>query len=85
MNINWTLPLDDADKCSKIKAGTTVTWTGNFEQHPLNSKGGTAPSPIAAFSDPAANSHDVTFAAAGDFGFVCTRHAVMTGVIQVVP
>ncbi len=85
VNIEWTRPLDDANKCSKIKAGTVVTWTGSFSAHPLNSKGGTSPTPIALFSDGAAANHAVTFDAVGDYGFICTKHSDMTGVIQVVP
>lgn len=84
VEIEWVNPVSDPDRCSKIKVGTKVVWKGNFRAHPLNSQGGTTPTPITLFDDQAASSHEVEFTSAGDFGYVCTAHSIMQGVIQVV-
>ena len=46
--------------------------------------GGTTPSPILADYAPEATEHNVTFPAAGLFGYVCGQHSGMQGAIQVV-
>lgn len=83
VEITWTNPTNDPDQCSRVKVGTVVTWKGNLESHPLTPQGGTTPSPITLTSS--GTDKAITFDAAGDFGYVCTRHSIMTGVIQVVP
>lgn len=77
--ITWGFSVSSTpEACMKIKAGQTVTWNGELGTHPLAAKGGDANSPIK-------NEKTATFAAAGTFGYVCTAHASMTGVVLVVP
>jgi plastocyanin len=80
--------------CIRIKAGSSVTWSGNFTLHPL--EGGTV-SGAAKSPDPAspiklttvADAGSVTFGfpAAGNFGYYCTVHwgIGMKGAVFVVP
>ena len=74
--------------CIEVDAGTTVTWEGNFDDHPL--VGGTPGtfdpgSPITIASpqsgrDPVA----VQFNSSGTYGYYCTIHnASMQGVVYV--
>ncbi len=78
--------------CIKIRAGQTVTWSGNFGFHPLragaivnNSPTGQPGNPIPTTS--AGMTASATFAAAGDFGYYCASHfgGGMVGAIYVVP
>jgi plastocyanin len=82
VEITWARPLNDANKCSKIKVGTTVTWKGDLVDHPLTTKGGDTPSPITLTNS--GTEAPIKFTAAGDFGFVCQKHPDMLGAIQVV-
>lgn len=87
--ITWALPLSDANKCMKVKTGQSVTWTGSFTSHPLAPQGGTTPNPItssgATTNDAGQSTATITFANAGDYGYICSIHASMIGAIQVVP
>lgn len=65
----------------KIKVGQKVKWVGNFGTHPVGANGGDKPNPISTFDE---TSGEVTFTAAGTFGFQCQVHASMKGAIQVV-
>jgi len=82
VEIEWVNPIGD-NRCAKIKVGTKVIWKGNMEAHPLAQQGGDSGSPIVATG--AGVDASFTFAAPGDFGYVCTKHAIMQGVVQVVP
>ena len=88
LTLAWDFPIaSDPNRCSKIKAGAKVTWTGGattFTTHPLAALGGTTPTPIAGKTGTDA-SYTVTFPAAGTFGYVCTNHSNMKGAILVVP
>lgn len=81
--LNWDVTIaSSADRCMKIKAGQSVTWSGDFGVHPLAQAGGDTPSPIG---NGTGTSKTIQFPNAGDFGYVCTVHSTMRGVIQVVP
>lgn len=82
-------------RCLLVKAGTTVTWTGNFYAHPLwpsACAGDVAKNPIHDVSDPAATSLAIAFPEPGFFPYLCPDHASdtpspggMCGVVYVVP
>jgi hypothetical protein len=75
----WSFSIANApERCMIVKAGQTVTFQGDLAIHPLAAKGGDAPSPIT-------NVASVKFANAGSFGYVCTNHPSMTGVVYVLP
>ncbi len=88
-----TLVYDPA--CIRIKAGSSVTFMGDFGVHPL--QGGTvsgSPKPDAASpikltmgSADGGMSAAFTFPAAGNFGYYCTVHGSigMKGAVFVVP
>jgi plastocyanin len=81
--------------CVRIKAGSSVTFQGNFMGHPL--QGGTASgltltpdaaSPIKlTMGTDGGMSASFTFPAAGNFGYYCTLHGGvgMKGAVFVVP
>lgn len=80
-------PAQYTNHCLTVKAGSSVTFTGAFLQHPLVPAGGDEPNPIPATT---ANQPDdalaVTFPNAGTFGYQCDFHpAQMYGAIRVVP
>lgn len=78
--ITWDFNV--SPKCVQIKAGQTVTWTGDFGVHPMSAFNGDAPNPITNGSGGTAK---ITFPSAGTFGFHCLNHPSMLGAIQVVP
>lgn len=78
--IPWTIPLVAPERCMTVKKGQSVTWSGNFVDHPLDVKGGDMPNPIADV-DAAGK---VTFDTVGLFGFECGVHPSMTGAIKVI-
>jgi len=80
--------------CLRIKAGSSVTWSGDFVQHPL--VGGTISgttktpdpaSPIKLTMGADAGSVTFSFPNAGDFPYYCTIHGTfgMKGAVFVVP
>ena len=83
--------LGAAASCSKIKAGQSVTWTGNFSTHPLgpfdDSVDGGVPSnssPVTSGSASGQGSVTITFPTPGTYGYWCTHHkTAMMGAIVV--
>jgi hypothetical protein len=74
--ITWDFGIVDApERCMKVRIGQTVTFSGDFAEHPLAAGGGDTPSPIA---------ERTTFTQAGVFGYYCTDHPEMFGAIWVV-
>ncbi len=71
-------------RCVEIKAGQSVTWTGDFATHPLAADQGDAPNPVAS-ANLAGPSATVAFPTAGTFGFKCTVHSSMIGAVLVTP
>jgi plastocyanin len=70
--------------CMKIKAGQSVTWSGAFENHPLEPAGGSAGSPITLTDTGTEKSF--TFPNPGTYGYDCEFHpGDMFGAIRVVP
>jgi plastocyanin len=77
-----TWGFDQKPKCMKIAKGQTVTFNGDFTQHPLVEKGGDTPNPFASPKG-SGGTRTVDFAAAGNFGYVCAIHGSITGAIFV--
>jgi plastocyanin len=83
VSLTWSLPHNE---CILIKKGTKVTWTGDFQVHPL--AGGITPdqdpaSPITS-ATPANGQVSVTFANAGEYPYFCVVHtSQMEGVVYV--
>ena len=80
-------PKQYENRCLTVKAGTTVTFSGSFLQHPLEPAGGDSPSPIPyTAEDQPGGSLSVTMTRPGTFGFQCEFHRTsMFGAIRVVP
>jgi hypothetical protein len=78
--ITWTFPIAAADRCVLIKAGQSVTWSGNFTMYRVGASGGDTPNPIADF-DPI--SPTVSFPKAGTFGFESPDAPALIGAIKV--
>ena len=78
--IAWGFPLPAADRCVSIKAGQSVTFSGNFTQYRVAPSGGDKPNPLADF-DPATPA--VKFPAAGTFGFESPDAPALVGAIRV--
>lgn len=82
--VTWGFGItSDPLRCVKVKVGSTVTFNGDFSFHPIGPKGGDTPTAIVATT--AGSTAAFTFPTAGSFGYTCTVHSSMTGVIQVVP
>ncbi|MBN1606218.1 MAG: hypothetical protein JW940_06270 [Polyangiaceae bacterium] len=80
--IDWTFGAQD---CLKIRAGQSVTWSGNFTTHPLEPWLGDTPNPIESHTGDTGD-HVVGFDASGTFGYRCAVHTTtMFGAIWVVP
>jgi len=77
--ITWTFNV--SPRCIVIAKDQSVMWMGNLASHPLSPKGGDMPSPIVAKST--GNSVSYTFPSVGNYGFICTNHQPMTGVVRV--
>lgn len=83
VSITWSSPHQ---ACTRVDAGTAVTWNGDFAFHPL--VGGEPPttdtaSPITG-NTPAGGMTTVTFATAGTYPYFCDIHgATLQGVIYV--
>ena len=77
-------------KCIVVDEGTSVTWAGNFTDHPL--RGGAEPvidngSPITVAGEPVTGDGtvEVTFEDEGDYPYFCNAHpGLMNGVVVVV-
>lgn len=81
--LQGTLPTD-VERCMKVKAGQTVTFTtSNFLTHPLVAAGGDTPSPIRPQT--AGSGENFVMPTPGVYGYKCTTHGTMTGAIWVVP
>lgn len=80
-------PAQYTNHCVTIKAGSSVTFTGSFLNHPLEPAGGDEPNPITKTdADQPDNKLVVTFPNAGSFGYRCEFHPTsMYGAIRVVP
>jgi len=91
VQLTWDLTVEsNPARCSMIKAGSTVTWVGNFANHPLEARGGDTPNPIPlppiVDVDGGFMSTTIAFPNAGTFGYDCQNHpARMFGAIKVVP
>lgn len=81
--ILWNFDLPP-ERCMLVQAGQSVTWTGNFQFHPLTAWGGDLESPIGT-SSAQEPTHEVQFGSPGTFGYICEQHTEMRGAIQVVP
>lgn len=79
-------PKQYTNRCVTVKAGSSVTFAGSFEQHPLEAAGGDSPNPIPYTTvTPAGGKLVVTMPNAGTFGFRCEFHpSQMYGAIKVV-
>lgn len=80
-------PKQYTNHCLTVKAGSSVTFTGAFLQHPLEPAGGDEPNPIPMTTE---NQPDdslvVTFPNAGTYGYQCDFHPTqMYGAIRVIP
>ena len=65
-----------------VKAGATVVWINQDETpHAIIASDGSFLSKALDTDD----RYEHTFAAAGDFGYLCTLHPYMTGVVHVRP
>ncbi len=79
--LQWSLPHD---RCILISPGTTVTWNGNFNSHPLAGGISDNKDESSPISSPGDNIGSVTFNDIGDFPYFCRIHiGNMTGVIYV--
>lgn len=79
--ISWNFMVVPA--CVSIKAGSSVTWNGNFGTHPLAAFNGDMPSPIVTTN--AGISYATKFQNTGVYGFHCTLHPAMLGAVRVMP
>ncbi|HVV87946.1 MAG TPA: plastocyanin/azurin family copper-binding protein [Kofleriaceae bacterium] len=81
-----------APPCVMIRAGQTVTWTGDFSEHPLTPGAIVEGTPTDQPGNPipptdTGTSASVTFPATGDYGYYCAHHfgTGMMGAVYVVP
>jgi plastocyanin len=77
-------PMQFSPNCMSIKAGQSVTWTGDFTDHPFEPMPALDNDPIMEVTS--GTTATVTFPVAGTFGYDCANHpSIMLGAIQVVP
>jgi plastocyanin len=77
-------PMQFSPSCMSIQVGQTVTWNGDFSDHPLEPMPSVADDPIMDVTSGTTASY--TFTAPGTYGYDCAMHpSVMFGAIQVVP
>ena len=78
--------------CLKVPHGTTVTFAGDFQSHPLRKstmRGDTAANPIVNSGSSTGDSTTVSFPTPGFYAYYCAFHGVdssganMTGVVWV--
>jgi len=74
--------IDNTKHCLLIQTGQAVTWSGDFDVHPLAAQGGDSPNPIGTHQS--GESATVTFNAVGTFGYKCLAHSPMIGAVKVV-
>jgi plastocyanin len=76
-----------APRCMKIKAGESVTWEGDFPDHPLIGAGGDVPNPVDVAMLATGTQGTIAFPKQGWFGFECHVHESPAeyGAILVVP
>ena len=79
--ITWNFNVVPA--CVSIKAGSSVTWNGDFVTHPLAAFNGSMPSPIVTTN--AGMTYPTKFQTAGVYGFHCVKHPAMMGAVRVMP
>ena len=88
--VQWDVTMfQKEERCMKIKKGQKVTFSmtqsggapANFQEHPLAAQGGDTPNPVETALDQ--DTGEVTFAAAGQFGYICGIHPAMTGAVLV--
>ena len=80
--LTWDFPIATAaERCTTVKVGQSVTFSGTFTTHPLRASGGDTPNPITGAE---AAAGVATFTKAGTFGFLCGTHPAMTGAIKVI-
>jgi len=70
------------EHCMMVKVGQKVKWNGDFTVHPLEANGAEPQNPIHA---DIGDTGEITFTAAGTFGYICGFHAAELGAIKVVP
>jgi plastocyanin len=63
-----------APRCIRIAAGESVTWEGDFTDHPLVGAGGDVPNPVDLAAISSGTTGTITFAKAGWYGFECKVH-----------
>jgi hypothetical protein len=79
-SLDWTDGLQNvAARCMRIRAGQSVEFDGDLNEHPLAALGGDTPSPVDG------SDNVVVFSAPGLFGYYCVSHPEMNGAIQVDP
>lgn len=80
-------PQQYTNHCATVKAGTTITFTGSFMNHPLEAAGGDTPNPIpTAETNQPDDQVVVLLPDAGTFGYQCEFHPeMMFGAVRVVP
>ncbi|MDH5377603.1 MAG: hypothetical protein OEX00_04710 [Gammaproteobacteria bacterium] len=88
INATSAWDLSGHQACIIVDVGTTVTWEGNFNNHPL--VGGETPTTDAAspitLGSPMSGTNPVpiTFTSTGDFPYYCSSHpSTMKGVVYV--
>jgi plastocyanin len=76
-----------APRCMKIKAGDSVTWEGDFTDHPLVGAGGDVPNPVDIAMIATGTLGTIAFPNQGWYGFECQVHEspLEYGAILVVP
>jgi hypothetical protein len=77
-SLTWDESLrSTAVRCIMIRVGQSVSFDGDFEQHPLLPLGGDEPNPVAA---------SAVYDVPGTYGYYCPVHPLdMNGAILVVP
>jgi plastocyanin len=73
--LSWVDEIADSpERCLRVRAGQTVIFVGDFDEHPLAPRGGDTPNPIEG---------QTTFTEPGVYGYYCPVHPSMNGAIWV--